>query len=105
MSVYTIGYTMSYDVGLKDLGENFKKAGRDMAVQRNHIPSDYPGGIIFETVKLAEKYIEAKRLRGYAIYEVDADWNNDCEIDENDGELAFWKHLMITSQILRKVCP
>ena len=76
-----------------------------MAAQRNHIPKDYRGGVIFETARLARKYIEAKRLHGYGIYEVDADWNNDCEIDENDGEHAFWKHLMITSQILKKVSP
>lgn len=103
--VYTVGFAMAYDTGLAELGENFRKAGRDMASQRNHIPSDYSGGIIFETVKLANEYIEAKRLRGYSIYEVLADWNNDCEIDENDEERVFWKHLMKTSQILRKIDP
>ena len=102
--VYTVGNALAYDAGIKDLGDLFRKAGKDMAGTK-HIPVGYKGGTIFETAKLAQKYIEAKGSDIWAVYEVDADWNNDREIDEQAGEKAFWRHLLVTSRILRKMDP
>ncbi len=103
--VYTIGFTMSYDTGLAEQGERFRKVGKNDAGKFDYAPKGYEGGIIFENPADALRYIELRRLRGYSIYEVIADWDSDCEINENDGEQAFWKHLMKTSQILRKIDP
>jgi hypothetical protein len=106
--VYTVGTAMHYDANLKELGADFNKAGKDAAGKIGiacKIPKNYKGGIVFKTPRLAQKYIEAKGFTRWAVYEVDADWDNDCEIDEQAGEQAFWKHLLVTSRILRKMDP
>lgn len=100
--VYTIGHTMQYDTELQLDHRSHMKIGREDA-GNGRVPDWYQGGIVFETPELAKKYIKSTNKDGYAVYEVAADWETDCEINEQDGEKAFWKHLIVTSRIMRKV--
>lgn len=90
-AVYTVGYEPMYDKGIAELGNDFRKKGRT---------HDYPGGFAANTVEDAKRLIvEHGDGKGWAIYELDADWDRDT-VQASNG---WWRDLLNDSVILRKV--
>jgi len=75
--IYTLGHKLSYDIGIKSRGSDFKKLG----VRANHRGHPYPGGSVWQTEQEVRKYIERNqsRLKLYDVYGILADWEHDTE--------------------------
>jgi hypothetical protein len=89
--IFTIGSQESYDRALHEatnLGRQLFKLGQT---------ADYPGGYAFRTVSDAERRIaEAYPGRGFAVYELDGDWDEDTCPAAN----GWWRHLTHNRPIL-----
>ena len=89
--IYTIGNQESYDDALRQNGaqgiKTLKMGRRD----------DYPGGYAFQTASDAARRIaEAYPGRGFAIYEVDADWDQDTY----PSAAGWWRNLKTDRPII-----
>jgi len=99
--VFTIGKSENYDIALKNppsfkVGKNDKEHAQGV--------KDYPGGIIFESIKDAKNYLETFGFKDYGIYEVKACWKEDCgDLVEKKSLGLRHKALLNSSEILRKV--
>lgn len=93
--IFTIGSQSSYDRALDEaasLGRQLFKLGQT---------TDYPGGYAFQTVGDAERRIaEAYPDRGFAVYELDGDW--DADTYPTIG--GWWRHLIDSRPILGRHC-
>jgi len=91
MSVYTVGDEDTYDSRLKACPSNFKKLGKT---------DNYPGGFALKTIEDAVRLIkEFNKVREWAVYELDADWDEDTV----KSERGWWSGLQRDAYILRKV--
>lgn len=87
--IFTVGHEGRYD-RLMSRGV-FMKQGR----LRN-----YPGGLVFRTAADARRYmLELGQHDGWAVYEVDADWEHDTKMSEH----GWWHALIRDSVVTRKV--
>lgn len=89
--VYTVGHEVSYDTGLAQLGPDFMKMGPN---------KHYAGGYALQSVADAERLIkECEREWTWAVYELDADWDEDTK----PSEVGWWRGITRDCVILRKV--
>lgn len=89
-NVFTVGHEETYDRGISERGGKFKKVGRS---------DDYPGGFACRTPEDAERLIDEFDKRGkWAVYELDADWDDDTVQSLN----GWWHALLRSSVIMRK---
>jgi hypothetical protein len=89
--VYTVGHETNYDQGLVEQGETFEKLGRQ---------GDYPGGFAVKTPEDARRLIKEQGREGErAVYGLAADWDTDTAPSEN----GWWRALVNTSRIVRKI--
>lgn len=76
--IYTVGLKADYDFGLHD--SQFRRV--DFVKQGPH--GTYAGGIVFKTVEDGISFLaETGNLGTYAVYGVEADWNNDTVPDKS----------------------
>jgi hypothetical protein len=91
--IYTVGNKRVYDEKIEHArksGGSFAKLGAD---------GDYPGGFAVRTIEDARRLIrERGKGRGWAIYEVDADWDRDTRPSQH----GWWHGLIFTSRIIGK---
>lgn len=80
--IYTIGHKESYDSGLLEHSNNFKKLGKT---------ETYAGGIVFPSFSDAKQFLLDNEMHEYDVYGLVADWHKDT----NDG------NLINTSQIIK----
>lgn len=68
--IFTIGHKKSYDAGLQNNGDKFKKLGQQ---------ADYLGGSVWKTKKEVVSYLQNNqpRLAKYDVYGVLADFEKD----------------------------
>lgn len=84
--LYTIGHTESYEQYFRE--DNVpKKLGIDGA---------YQGGIVFETVDEAEKYLAKKNYTGYSVYGLKTTRKNRHQLQGED----FWR-IKISSELIK----
>lgn len=77
--IYTVGHKENYLKSFKDYGRLIK-VGRQ---------ANYTGGIVFRTREAAEKFIEeAYPNRGFAVFSVDAKWEEDTYPQEESRFLT-----------------
>jgi hypothetical protein len=90
--IYTIGNIKSYEKGFDEFCEHFRKLG----YVKNYfdIGQDYEGGIVFKTIKDAEKYIKDNYLYGYGGYGIEEKWEN----RKHDGPISS---LINTSKLVK----
>ena len=75
--IYTYGDENSYDAALEEKkakNENVHKMGRTEYLELTGAP--YSGGAVWETVEEVQAHIETLYCDGYAIYEVEGEWEN-----------------------------
>jgi len=75
--IYTYGDEESYDAALEDKkakNENLHKMGSTDYLELTG--SSYSGGAVWETAEEVQAYIETLYCDGYAIYEVEGEWEN-----------------------------
>ena len=82
--IYTIGNIKSYERGFDEFGSSFKKLG--YTKDYFDVGQDYEGGIVFKTIKDAEKHIKDNHLYGYGVYGIEEKWEN-CKHEENSSSL------------------
>jgi hypothetical protein len=78
--LFTIGHTETYEKLFEDAekdGEPLFKAGRS---------AGYPGGSIWPSRSLAQRYLDMKEMNNYSVYGVLADWS---DVDYRPGA-PFW---------------
>lgn len=92
--VYTVGFRKNYDKGLVEYGDKFLKKGAE---------GDYPGGFAVRTAEDGQRLIDERPElgEGYAVYELDADWDKDT----GPSEHGWWHGLKRDARILRRVTP
>jgi len=90
MKVFTVGQEESYDRGIEEFGAAFQKKGRH---------EGYAGGFAFASSADASLLIEEMGMKGWAVYELDADLVRDTVPIEG----GWWRELLVDSLILRKV--
>ena len=67
--IFTLGRKLVYETALADKNNpNPMKAGKS---------EDYEGGEVWKTVVQAQRYAAHKKLNGFAVYGVLADWDKD----------------------------
>lgn len=81
--MFTIGHTESYEQGILEFGDDFKKLG---------LSKEYKGGIAFLTIEEASKY--ASLYKGFSIYGLDTTRDNTYVADGN-------LHLVNSCRILK----
>ena len=87
--IFTIGRKLAYDVALDDPTEEHPmKLGRS---------ENYVGGSVWKTVLQAQRYAAHKKLKGFAVYGVLADWDKDTE-KSKDGP---YHDLLTDSEFVR----
>lgn len=72
--IYTVGHKESYELGMLELGERFRKLG---ACEINGEP--YEGGIAFLTKEEAFDYLKEHSLVDYDVYGLEANWETDTK--------------------------
>ena len=94
--IYTIGNRESYDAGIAELGDDFRKLG--ITDRHPNITEPYGGGIAFETVEEAKEFIRSEpATRGhYEVYGLCCAWDN-TYFDETMGH----HRIKETSKIIR----
>lgn len=88
--VFTVGQKDTYDRGIKELGERFRKIGRK---------EDYPGGFAVSSIADARRLIREFEKEGiWGVYELDAEWGVDTTPSENG-----WWHALLRDAVIRPV--
>ncbi len=80
--IYTYGDENSYDAALEDKkvkNESLHKMGCTEYLELTGAP--YSGGAVWKTVEEVQAYIKTLYCDGYAIYEVEGEWENVYQID------------------------
>lgn len=79
--IYTIGFKKTYSFGLSKATKDkpFRKLGRTDNL--NGTGEYYGGGSVWKTKEEAEAYLRShrKRMAGYGVYGVLANWDKDTE--------------------------
>jgi hypothetical protein len=98
--LFTVGARATYEPGLDAAEGTFLKLGRRKAGEHPNTPTDYPGGIVFETQAEAQAALEAGDLRDFSVYGLKTSLSNtytlggaryliqDAEIVRLGGRLA-----------------
>ena len=75
--IYTYGDEASYDAALEDKkakNEKLHKMGNTDYLELTG--SSYSGGAVWETVEEVQAHIETLYCDGYAVYELEGEWEN-----------------------------
>lgn len=91
MMIFTIGHQKSYDEALEEFGR------LDTPLIKKGRSDSYPGGYAFRTADDAARRIaQAYAHRGFAVYEVNGDW----ERDTYPSPCEWWHHLKVDRPII-----
>jgi len=74
MVVFTVGDRESYERGIDELGEAFKKMGKCMLEG-----APFEGGSVWQTRVDAVEYLAKRKSLTHEVYELDANWDADTE--------------------------
>ena len=95
MAIYTIGIRENYRSWQRmaeRTGQAFEKLGKD---------GSYPGGTVWATFEEAKAYLEKHGLSDFAVWAVDADWENDTYSD--DAAVPGARHLLRRARLVHEV--
>lgn len=101
--IYTIGSGNSYRHGIKTLGKDFQKVGRNDVHKHDHIPDNYIGGYAFiseaDAIKrISEITVENGIACDFEVFGLIADWDKDTVKSQH----GWWHALLNDSQIVDK---
>lgn len=87
---FTIGCTEGY---LEEIA-NCQSQGEILLKKGMH--DNYPGGIVFQNPIDARRYIDdlPKNGKAYSVFEIDADWEQDCYEQTDLFDDCYWKYLI-----------
>jgi len=91
--IFTIGNRKNYLQFIMDYGVP-EKLGKQPPNER--FPDGYPGGYAFLTMADAERRIQEAGYRDFAVFGLDADWQEDTE-PSTDG---WWHNLLVDADIV-----
>lgn len=80
--IYTYGDENSYDAALEEKkakNENLHKMGCTEYLELTGAP--YSGGAVWETAGEVQVYIETLYCDGYAVYELEGEWENVYQLE------------------------
>jgi hypothetical protein len=106
--IYTIGRTRDYLMALicKEIyWQRLQKLGRrQIAVEECFFGTPYymkpfPGGSVWATREEAQRYIESRNLYQFAVFGVEASWDQTAEAW--DPEAEGWSDLLVDAPVLR----
>ena len=95
MAIYTYGFAESYDPHIKT-----EKEPKKLGPQLDGPHEGYLGGIAFKTATEASLYLSEENLSGYAVYEMDGDWDSDTYIAFDEGFYRINKDLPLVRRVL-----
>ena len=91
--VFSVGYEPTYDLGIKNYGQAFRKQG-------SRPLEGYPGGFAVRSIEDGKRLIAEMGVgRQWAIYLLDAEWTVDTRPSQN----GWWHALVRDVVVLRKV--
>ena len=94
MAVFTVGHEDTYDDGMRNR-YGFVKRGTWCSADGDL----YPGGFACRTIEDAQRLIDERgHGRGWAVYELRADWESDTVPSTN----GWWHALIKDSEVMRK---
>lgn len=85
--IYTVGHEANYREAITQYG-TIQKLGKDQ---------DYTGGVVFETIADAERYLrQVDHESDWCVWGVDADW----QIDTEPSAVGWWHFLLVDKDIV-----
>lgn len=106
--IYTIGCTRDYLMALaikEASGQRLQKLGRRQIAREDfffgtpYYMKHFPGGSVWATRQEAQDYLDSRDLYRFAVFGVDASWDQTAEAWDRDA--AGWRDLLIDAPILK----
>ena len=106
--IYTIGRTRDYLIALtckEVFGQRLTKLGRrqkaveDCFFGTPYYMKPFPGGSVWETRDAVQQYIESRKLYRFAVFGVEASWDQTAEAWDPRAE--GWRDLLIDAAVIR----